>query len=112
MTAPTRRRVLLDACVPQWLRRELAEFYVETAHYAGLDQIPDGELLAAMEFRFDVMVTLDTGLVHENRVAGRPFAVVVLRVAEQTPVAFRALTPGLAAAIRQAVPGDVRKVGG
>jgi len=41
--------VLLDACVPQWLRGELADFDVTTAWYADLDQLPDGELLAAIE---------------------------------------------------------------
>ena len=112
MTGPTRRRVLLDACVPQWLRRELTEFDVQTAQFAGLDQIPDGELLVAIEFRFDVLVTLDTGLVHENRIAGRPFAVVVLRVSEQTPAAFRALAPGLNDAIKIAMLGEIVKVGG
>jgi len=112
MTGPARRRVLLDACVPQWLRRELTEFDVETAQFAGLDQVPDGELLVAIEFRFDVLVTLDTGLVHENRIAGRPFAAVVLRVSEQTPAAFRALVPGLSAAIKTALTGEIVRVGG
>ena len=51
--------VLLDACVPHWLRNRLTEFDVETAHYAGFDHLLNGELLTAIEGRFDVLVTLD-----------------------------------------------------
>ena len=54
MTASSRRRVLLDACVPQWFHRELTEFEVETAQFARLDKIPDSQLLDAIEGRFDV----------------------------------------------------------
>jgi hypothetical protein len=44
-------KVLLDACVPQWLRAELGDSEVTTARFAGLDQLPDSELLAAAEGR-------------------------------------------------------------
>jgi hypothetical protein len=32
-------KVLLDACVPQWLRNELGDAEVTTARYAGLDEL-------------------------------------------------------------------------
>jgi hypothetical protein len=38
-------KILLDACVPHWLRRELAEFEVETAHFANLNDLSDTDLL-------------------------------------------------------------------
>jgi hypothetical protein len=56
------KRVLLDACVPHWLRKELPGFEVETAFFAGLDVISDSALLDAIEGRFDVLVTLDRNL--------------------------------------------------
>ena len=59
-------KVLLDACVPQWLRKELANVEVETAHFAGLDHLSDSELLAAIEGRFDVLVTLDRNLTYQQ----------------------------------------------
>ena len=112
MTGQPPRRVLLDACVPQWLRRDLTGMDVTTAQFAGLDRSPDGELLTAIEGRFDVLVTLDTGLVRQNRISGRPFAVVVIRVRDQTPAAFHALLPDLRLAINSASTGTVAVVGG
>jgi hypothetical protein len=63
-------RVLLDACVPHWLRRELTAFDVETAHFAGLDHLSDTELLGAIEGRYDVLVTLDRNLTYQQKIGG------------------------------------------
>jgi predicted nuclease of predicted toxin-antitoxin system len=104
-------RVLLDACIPHRLRKALPEFAVETAHFAGLDQLDDGELLDAMEGRFDVLVTLDRNLTYQRKIAGRLAGVVVLRVAEQTPEAFLAVVPALRAAVREVRPGEAVVVG-
>jgi len=65
--------VLLDACVPQWLRAELSNFNVTTAWYAGLDQLPDSEPASTIEGRFDILVTLDRNLVYQQNVSVRSF---------------------------------------
>ena len=41
--------ILLDACVPQSLRSQIDGHQVETARFAGLDELPDGDLLDAIE---------------------------------------------------------------
>lgn len=103
-------KVLLDACIPQWLRRELGDVDVTTARYAGLDELSDGRLLAAIERRYDVLVTLDSNIPYRQQLAGRAFAVILIRVPEQTPEAFRALVPALREAIGAARPGEIREV--
>lgn len=105
-------KVLLDACVPQRLRRGLAEFDIETAHGAGLDRLPDGALLIAIDGQFDVLVTRDRNLTRQQRIAGRSIAVVVLRSLDQSPAAFDALLSELKIAINAAAPGTVTIVGG
>jgi len=105
-------KVLLDACVPHRLRRGLTEFTVETAQAAGLDQIPDGALLDAIDGQYDVLVTRDRNLTFQQKIAGRSIAVIVLRSLDQSPVAFDALLPELKAAITAAAPGTVKLVGG
>jgi hypothetical protein len=60
-------KVLLDACVPHWLRNELTGYEVETARFAGLDDLSDTDLLAAIESRFNVLVTLDRNLTSSRR---------------------------------------------
>lgn len=72
-------RVLLDACIPRKLCHELIGLDVDTARHAGLHELDDGPLLAAMTDRFDVLVTLDKSLPSQQTIAGRPFAVIVLR---------------------------------
>lgn len=104
-------RVLLDACVPHWLRTELGEIEVTTARYAGLDELSDSQLLVAIEGRYDVLVTLDSNFPYQQKVSGRPFAVIVLRIPDQTPEAFRALIPALIQAIGAARASEVRQVG-
>jgi predicted nuclease of predicted toxin-antitoxin system len=86
-------KVLLDACVPHRLRRGLTEFDVATAQSAGLDQIPDGALLAAIDGNYDVLVTRDRNLTFQQKIIGRSIAVVVLRSLDQSPAAFDALLP-------------------
>jgi predicted nuclease of predicted toxin-antitoxin system len=104
-------KVLLDACVPQWLRTALGDADVTTARFAGLDQLSDSELLVAIEGRFDVLVTLDRNLTYQQKIAGRPIAVVVLRVSDQTPDAFRRLVPALIEAIENVERGEVKELG-
>ena len=111
MTGSTHRRVLLDACVPQWLRRELTEFDVETAQFAKLDQLPDTQLLDAIEGRFDAVITLDTSLQYQNNIPSRTFGIVVLRVEDQTPAAFLDLVPQIRHALGSVKPGNVMRVG-
>jgi predicted nuclease of predicted toxin-antitoxin system len=104
-------KVLLDACVPHWLRKDLTAFEVQTAHFAGLDELSDSDLLVAIEGRFDVLVTLDRNLTYQQKLAGRSISVIVLRTAEQTPAAYRALLPALGEAIENAKPGAVQVIG-
>ncbi len=100
-------KVLLDACIPQWLRHELSSFDVVTASYAGLDEIPDGAVLDAMADRFDVLITLDRNLTYQQKIASRRVAIIVLRVVDQSPASFLALVPALHSAISQAKVGTV-----
>ena len=105
-------KVLLDACVPHRLRRGLTEFEIEIAQHAGLDQISDGELLTAIDGRYDVLVTRDRNITFQQKIAGRSIAVIVLRSLDQSPAAFDALLPELRIAIGAALPGSVTLVGG
>jgi len=104
-------KVLLDACIPHRLRHALVEFDVETARHAGLDQLPDGALLTAIEGAYDVLVTRDHNLTFQQKVLGRRIAVVVVRTLDQSPASFDALLPELSLAISTALPGTVTLVG-
>lgn len=71
-------RVLFDQGTPVPLRQHLAGHQVETAFELGWSRLSNGELLAAAESRFDVLVTTDRNLRHQQSPAGRKLAVLVL----------------------------------
>lgn len=100
-------RVLLDTCVPHRLRRELTDADVVTAQYIGFTELADAALLAAIDGRMDVLVTMDTNLPYQNDLTKRSFAVIVVRVAVQNTRALRPLIPAIREAIRTTAPGEV-----
>ena len=67
-----RRRVLLDEGVPEKLRHEFSDvFIVETVRHRGWAGKRNGELLRLAEEYFDVLVTVDKRLRHQQNMAGR-----------------------------------------
>lgn len=100
-------RVLLDEMVPRKLGRELAGHVVATVPQQGWAGLTNGRLLDAIESRFDVFVTMDKGIRHQQRVAGRSFAVVVLRARGNDIDTLLPLVPALLAAISAVRPGEI-----
>lgn len=71
------RRILLDENVPEGLRRYLADSHVSTAPEMGWAGLTNGRLLAVAEQAgFDVMVTGDQNLTHQQNLTGRKLAIV------------------------------------
>jgi hypothetical protein len=70
MTA-VRRRVLLDECLPHDLRHAITGHDVETARFAGVAELTNGLLISDIEGRFDLPVTMDSSLPHQQNLAGR-----------------------------------------
>ena len=72
-------RVLLDACVPRPLGKELPGHEVRTVPEMGWADLDDGPLLDAVAGLFDVSLTVDKSLPKQRRLETRPFATVILR---------------------------------
>jgi hypothetical protein len=97
-------RVLFDQGTPAPLRRALVGHVVETAYERGWSQLKNGELIAASENEgFDVLVTTDTNLKYQQKLAGRRLSVVVL-LSTSWPRIQRAL-PRVLAAVDGCSPG-------
>lgn len=71
-------RLLLDECVPRPLRRYLAEHEVYTVEQAGFKSLKNGALLAAASESFDVLVTVDRNLQHQQNIEKFKIAVLVI----------------------------------
>jgi len=105
-------RVLLDACVPNGLRKSLPDHEVRTGPEMGWGDLDNGELLDAMNGLFDALVTVDKRLPQEQQITGRALGVVVLRAKSNRLSDLLPLVPALLAALSTLEVGAVREVAG
>jgi predicted nuclease of predicted toxin-antitoxin system len=105
------RHVLLDECVPSRLRRDLPGFAVRTVREHGWASKLDGSLLREAEAEFDVMVTVDRNLVHQQNLSGIRLAIIVLVAYSNNIRVLRLLVPELLESLRTIQPGQVVHLG-
>jgi predicted nuclease of predicted toxin-antitoxin system len=103
-------RILLDACVPRQLGRDLGGHEVRTAAEMGWGDLDDRPLLDSMAGLFDALVTVDKGLLYQQRIAGRSFGVVLLRATSNRLADLLPLVPALREALSDLLPGEFREV--
>jgi hypothetical protein len=73
-------RILIDECIDERFRNSFADRDCQTARYAGMAGLKNGELLLAAEAaKFDVLLTLDQGIEYQQNLAGRNIAIIILR---------------------------------
>ncbi len=101
--------VLLDHNVPHPVRRVLSGHEVRTAAEMGWAAVGNGELLARAEAGgFEVLVTADRNIRHQQNLAGRTIALVVLPTNRWRIV--REHGTRIAQAVDQATPGSYAEV--
>ena len=72
-------KILLDHCVPKRLKRETVGHEVSRAIEMGWDRLQNGDLLNAAEGAgFEVLLTVDRNIAHQQRIHGRKIALVIL----------------------------------
>jgi hypothetical protein len=103
-------RILLDECVDWRLSRAIIGHDVSTARQMGWISIKNGELLALASQRFDVFVTVDRNLPHQQNVGVLPIAIIALQAKTNRLVDLLPLVPNLLAAIDLAKPGVLATV--
>jgi len=64
-------KVLLDNCTPRPLKAFLTGHEVKTAHEMGWAALMNGELLAAAENEFDLLITCDRNLRYQQNLTQR-----------------------------------------
>jgi len=104
-------RVLLDECVPKRLGRELVGHPVRTVPQEGWSGKKNGELLALMSAAgFEVLLTVDQGISHQQNLQAAGVAVVVMigdsnQLADLVP-----LIPNVLVALSTVQAGDAVEV--
>ena len=73
-------RILIDECIDERFRNSFSNHDCQTARYAGLAGLQNGELLTAAETaKFDVFLTVDQGIEYQQNLAGRSIAIIIFR---------------------------------
>ena len=98
-------RVLFDNGTPRGVAAALVGHDVEEARAHGWDILTNGELLAAAETAgFDVFVTTDRNLRHQQNLSGRRLAIIVLGKARWRLIRLK--LDVIQAAVSDAKPGQ------
>lgn len=102
-------KILFDQGTPEPLRRSLPSHAVSTALEMGWSQLANGELLDAAERAFDVFVTTDQNVRHQQNLSGRSLAILVLKTTNWPLI--RSHVAEVATAIDGLRPGEYREIG-
>jgi hypothetical protein len=71
-------KILFDQGTPAPLRQALSSHEVSTAHEMGWSNLSNGDLLSAAEAQFDLFITTDRNLSHQQNLSSRQLSILVL----------------------------------
>ena len=95
-------RLLIDECVDERLRHSFPGHDCQTARYAKLAGLKNGEMLSAAEAAgFDVLVTVDQSVPDQQNLEGRKIALLILSAPTNRLRDLRRLIPAARAVRNQ-----------
>ena len=101
------KRVLFDENMPRKLRRELLAYEIRTVQEEGWSGFENGNLLRRASGAFDILLTADQRMRHQQTISQFAIAVVVIETADTTLENLRKMLPYIRAALDTAIPGVV-----
>ena len=99
--------ILLDENLDWRLRRDLPGHTVESVPLIGWAGPKNGVLLARAEERFDVLLTMDSNMVHQQNLARFKIAVIALQARSNRLADTRPLMPRVLAVLPSLQPGTL-----
>lgn len=103
-------RVVLDECVNACVRAAFPGFQVRTVTEIGWRSSKDGPLLTFAQISFDVFVTIDRKLEHQQNIRMLNLGIVVVHVASNQLDSYRPLFGALLQAVKTVKAGQVLRV--
>jgi hypothetical protein len=105
-------RILLDECVPRRLKRNFRPYgLVLTVTDAGLSGYTNGQLLRRIVGNFDVFVTVDKSIRHQQNLAAYDVSFVMLDVASNDITFIEPVLPRLFARWSELAPRKLLVIG-
>lgn len=100
-------KILLDECLPRRLKHELPDHFVRTVPEAGWAGKQNGELLGLAEIEFDVLITNDRNMEHQQNLARIDLAFIVLCAPTNDIDDLRPLMPAAREALKTMRSGHI-----
>jgi len=98
-------RILIDECVDPRVKSLFGDHKVATVHEQDWDSLEDGPLLSVAQREFDVLITIDRSLEHQQNLAKFQIGVVVAHVPKNQLAHYRVIQKELLTAMEKARPG-------
>ena len=105
-------RLLIDECLPRALKLHFRGHECRTVQEMGWSGRKNGALIEAAEREFDVLVTIDQGIQHQQNLANRKLGVLILDARSNQIEDLLPILPLARSALRSLRPGTARLVGG
>lgn len=102
--------ILLDENLDWRLRRDLPGHSVESVPLIGWAGLQNGALLSEAEKRFDVLLTMDSNMVHQQNLARFRIAVIALHAPSNRLADTRPLMPKVLLLLPNTRPGTLTLV--
>ncbi len=77
----------------------------------GWESLKNGELLGAAEIEFEVLLTVDQNISHQQNMTERSIAIVILIVPDNTVTTLLPLIPELLTLLPTVKPGNIYYIG-
>jgi len=103
-------RVLLDECVPKRFRMSLLGHEVKTVTDMGWSGIKNGELLKRAQRLFQVMITVDQKMEHQQNLQKYDIGLIVIIAPNNRLETLRACAGDVLTAIDKINPGELVKI--
>jgi len=103
-------KILLDENLDWRLRRDFPGHQVESVPLVGWAGLKNGALLAQAEKQFEVLVTMDSNMKHQQNLAKFQIAVISLEAPSNRLADTRPLMPKVLAVLPTAKPGTLTVV--
>jgi len=103
-------QILFDHNLPRKLRRHFFPHQVSLTKELGWHQFSNGRLLSLAQAEFDVLLTVDANIYHQQNVALCSMAVIVLRVYDNRYESIVPLLPEVLDLLERIKPGEIHYV--
>ena len=98
-------KLLLDECVTRYLKPDFIGHDVKTVREAGFTGHKNGQLLKAAEIAFDVLVTVDQSICHQQNLRAFDLGVLILAAKSNKYEDLKPLVPRALEALKSLQPG-------